>query len=42
MRHWMRMSESEIAETLDLSVGSVRTHVKRGTAALQRTLGDQR
>lgn len=42
MRHWMRMSESEIASTLDLSVGSVRTHVKRGTATLQRTLGGQR
>jgi RNA polymerase sigma-70 factor (sigma-E family) len=42
MRHWMRMSESEIAETLGLSVGSVRTHAKRGTAALQRVLGDQR
>ena len=42
MRHWMRMSESEIAGTLGLSVGSVRTHVKRGTATLQRTLGGQR
>ena len=41
MRHWMRMSESEIAITLGLSVGSVRTHIKRGTAALQRTLGAQ-
>jgi RNA polymerase sigma-70 factor (sigma-E family) len=42
MRHWMRMSETEIAGTLGLSVGSVRTHVKRGTATLQRTLGGQR
>jgi RNA polymerase sigma-70 factor (sigma-E family) len=42
MRHWMRMTESEIATTLDLSVGSVRTHVKRGTEALKRTLGDFR
>jgi RNA polymerase sigma-70 factor (sigma-E family) len=41
MRHWMRMSETEIAGTLGLSVGSVRTHVKRGTATLQRTLGGQ-
>lgn len=41
MRHWMRMSETEIAATLGLSVGSVRTHVKRGMAALQRTLGGQ-
>ena len=41
MRHWMRMSETEIAATLGVSVGSVRTHVKRGTATLQRTLGGQ-
>jgi RNA polymerase sigma-70 factor (sigma-E family) len=41
MRHWMRMSETEIAGTLGVSVGSVRTHVKRGTATLQRTLGGQ-
>ena len=41
MRHWMRMSETEIAGTLGLCVGSVRTHVKRGTATLQRTLGGQ-
>ena len=42
MRYWMRMTESEIATTLELSVGSVRTHVKRGTETLKRTLGDQR
>lgn len=41
MRHWMRMSESEIAETLDLSVGSVRTHVKRGMQSLKNSLGEQ-
>jgi RNA polymerase sigma-70 factor (ECF subfamily) len=40
MRHWMRMTETEIAENLDLTVGSVRTHVKRGTKALQTRLGD--
>jgi RNA polymerase sigma-70 factor (sigma-E family) len=39
MRHWMRMTETEIAETLDLSVGSVRTHAKRGTKRLQSQLG---
>jgi RNA polymerase sigma-70 factor (sigma-E family) len=39
MRHWMRMTESEIAETLDVSIGSVRTHVKRGTATLKDRLG---
>lgn len=40
MRHWMRMTESEIATTLDLSVGSVRTHVKRGMHSLEKTLGE--
>ncbi len=42
MRYWMRMTESEIAESLELSVGSVRTHVKRGTETLRKQLGDQR
>ena len=42
MRHWMRMTETEIAQTLDLSVGSVRTHIKRGTKSLQGRLGDIR
>ena len=42
MRHWMRMTESEIAAHLDLSVGSVRTHVKRGTRTLQEELGEGR
>ncbi len=39
MRHWLRMTEGEIAATLDVSIGSVRTHNKRGTEALQRKLG---
>lgn len=39
MRHWMRMTETEIAETLNLSVGSVRTHIKRGMHSLEKTLG---
>ena len=42
MRHWLRMTEGEIAHTLDLSIGSVRTHNKRGVEALQRTLGGLR
>jgi RNA polymerase sigma-70 factor (sigma-E family) len=41
MRHWMRMTESEIAETLELSVGSVRTHIKRGIESLKISLGEQ-
>jgi RNA polymerase sigma-70 factor (sigma-E family) len=39
MRHWLRMTEGEIAATLDVSIGSVRTHNKRGIATLQRKLG---
>jgi RNA polymerase sigma-70 factor (sigma-E family) len=39
MRHWMQMTESEIARDLDLSVGSVRTHVKRGTESLRKIFG---
>lgn len=42
MKHWMRMTETEIADALELSVGSVRTHVKRGTNSLRTSLGDQR
>ena len=42
MRHWLRMTEGEIATTLDVSIGSVRTHNKRGLETLQRTLGDLR
>lgn len=42
MRHWLRMTEGEIATTLDLSIGSVRTHNRRGMEALQRALGDLR
>lgn len=42
MRYWMRMTESEIAESLDVSVGSVRTHVKRGTLRLRGELGEGR
>ena len=38
MRYWMRMTESEIAADLDISVGSVRTHIKRGTSSLERRL----
>jgi RNA polymerase sigma-70 factor (sigma-E family) len=38
MRHWLRMTESEIAATLDVSIGSVRTHNKRGVQTLQRKL----
>ena len=41
LRHYEDRSESEIAAILGISVGSVRTHVHRGKAALQRTLGEK-
>lgn len=34
LRHWLRLTEGEIAEALDCSIGSVRTHLARGHAAL--------
>jgi len=42
LRHYLRMTEGEIAAALGVSVGSVRTHTKRGIAALERVLGGQR
>lgn len=42
LRHYADLSESEIASTLGISVGSVRTHVKRGYARLERDLGGLR
>ena len=42
LRHYADLSESEIASTLGISVGSVRTHVKRGYRVLQRKLGEFR
>ena len=39
LRHYLQMTEGEIAETVGLSVGSVRTHLKRATAALSSSLG---
>ena len=39
LRHYSDMTETEIAATLGISVGSVRTHIKRGTAMLQKRLG---
>jgi RNA polymerase sigma-70 factor (sigma-E family) len=42
LRHWLRMTEGEIAEVLGCSVGSVRTHLSRGHAALAGQLGPLR
>ena len=40
LRHWAGLSESEIADAVGVSVGSVRTHLKRGLAALEARLGE--
>lgn len=41
LRYYQGLTESEIAESLGISVGSVRTHTSRGMAALGRQLGVQ-
>ena len=38
LRYWSELSEDEIAETLAISQGSVKTHAHRGLATLQREL----
>lgn len=38
LKHWLRMTEGEIAEALGCSVGSVRTHLARGHEALSARL----
>jgi len=38
LRHWLDMSEAEIAATLRVSRGSVKTHSSRGLSALRTTL----
>ena len=42
LRHWLRMTEGEIAATMGCSIGSVRTHITRGHHALATRLGDIR
>ena len=39
LRYFEEMSIAQIAETLDLSANSVKTHLQRAMAALDRTLG---
>jgi len=39
LRHWLHMTESEIAEAMDCSIGSVRTHVARAHQTLAQRLG---
>ncbi len=42
LKHWLRMTESEIAEALGCSIGSARTHIARGHSALADKLGGHR
>jgi RNA polymerase sigma factor (sigma-70 family) len=42
LRYWLDLSESEIAATLGIAGGTVKTHVSRGLDALARKLEDRR
>lgn len=42
LRYYSELSEAEIADTLGISRGSVKTHASRGLAALRNQLGDPR
>jgi RNA polymerase sigma-70 factor (sigma-E family) len=41
LRHYLELSEEEIAETLGITRGSVKAHASRGAAALRKLLSDQ-
>jgi len=41
LRYWLDLSEREIAETMAVSPGTVKSHVSRGLAALARILGEK-
>jgi RNA polymerase sigma-70 factor (sigma-E family) len=40
LRYYMELSEAEIADTLGISRGAVKSHASRGAAALRAQLGD--
>jgi RNA polymerase sigma-70 factor (sigma-E family) len=40
LRHYLELSEAEIADALDIARGSVKSHASRGSAALRALLGD--
>lgn len=42
LRYYLDLSESEIADALDISRGSVKSHASRGAAALRHLLEEQR
>lgn len=41
LRYYLDQSEAEIADTLEISRGSVKTHASRGIAAIARQLEDR-
>jgi RNA polymerase sigma factor (sigma-70 family) len=42
LRFYLDLSEAQIAETLGIKAGTVKTHVRRGLEALATTLEDRR
>ena len=38
LRYWLDMSEAQIAETLGVSTGAVKSYASRGLAAIEQTL----
>lgn len=40
LRYYLELSEAEIAETLGISRGAVKSHASRGAATLRELLGD--
>lgn len=42
LRYWLDLPESEIAETLGIGAGTVKTHARRGLEALAARLEDRR
>jgi RNA polymerase sigma-70 factor (sigma-E family) len=41
LRYYADLSEAEIAETMGVSRGAVKSHTSRGVAALRKALGDK-
>lgn len=42
LRYWAQLSEAEIASTLGVTAGTVKSHASRGMAALRSSLGGTR
>lgn len=40
LRYYLELSEAEIADTLDISTGAVKSHASRGAASLRAALAD--